>query len=59
MTYKPKEFIVESTEEFQEMVDSKDFRIAKAVVEGIFANINTKKKRPSTISNNRRRKFSV
>jgi hypothetical protein len=50
MTYKPKEFVVESTEEFQEMIDSKDFRIAEAVVEGIFANINTKKKHVHLLS---------
>jgi hypothetical protein len=38
------EINVESTDEFQELINSKDFRIAKAIVEGILANINTKKK---------------
>ena len=37
------EINVESTDEFQELINSKDFRIAKAIVEGILANINTKK----------------
>ena len=29
MAYKPKEFVVGYSENFQEMVDSKDFRIAE------------------------------
>ena len=44
MAYKPKEFVVGYSEDFQEMVDSKDFRIAKSIVEGIFANLTSKKK---------------
>jgi hypothetical protein len=44
MAYKPKKFHVQSTEEFQEWIDNKDFRIAEAIVEGIFANLKTKKK---------------
>tara|TARA_B110000503_G_scaffold67970_1_gene106306 strand:- start:244 stop:405 length:162 start_codon:yes stop_codon:yes gene_type:complete len=53
MIYKPKEFNVESTDEFQEMVDNRDFRIAHSIVEGIFANLTTKKKtHPCNISNN-------
>ena len=44
MAYKPREFEVDSVEEFQEMIDSKDFRIAEAVVEGIMANLETKKR---------------
>ena len=38
------EITVNNTEEFQELVDNKDFRIAKAIVEGILENISTKKK---------------
>ena len=30
------EITVNNTEEFQELVDHKDFRIAQAIVEGIF-----------------------
>ena len=43
MAYKPKEFVVGCSEDFQEMVDSKDFRIAESIVEGIFANLKSKK----------------
>ena len=50
MAYKPKEFYVDSTDEFQEMVDEKDFRIAEAIVEGILANLNTKKKHVHLLS---------
>jgi hypothetical protein len=38
------EITVSNTEEFQELVDNKDFRIAKAIVDGILDNIDTKKK---------------
>jgi len=38
------EITVNNTEEFQEMVDRKDFRIAKAIVESILDNIETKKR---------------
>jgi hypothetical protein len=44
MAYKVKEFEVGTIDEFQEMVDNKDFRIAEAVVEGILANIDSKKR---------------
>jgi len=50
MTYKPKEFHVESTEEFQEWIDNKDFRIAEAIVSGILANLNGKKKHVHLLS---------
>lgn len=43
MEFKPKEFVVGFSEDFQEMVDAKDFRIAEAIVEGIFANLETKR----------------
>jgi hypothetical protein len=38
------EITVNNTEEFQELVDNKDFRIAKAIVEGILDNVKSKKK---------------
>ena len=38
------EITVNNTEEFQEMVDRKDFRIAKAIVESILENITSKKR---------------
>jgi hypothetical protein len=44
MAYKPKEFYVDSVEEFENMVMNKDFRISLSIVEGIFANLETKKK---------------
>ena len=48
--YTPKEFYVDSSEEFQEMIDNKDFKIAKAIVEGILANLDTKKKHVHLLS---------
>lgn len=50
MKWEAKEFIVENTEEFENMIDTKDFRIASAIVEGIFANLKTKKKNVHLIS---------
>jgi protein-arginine kinase activator protein McsA len=44
MAHKPKEFEVDTVDEFQEMIDNKDFRIAEAVVESIMANLNSKKR---------------
>jgi hypothetical protein len=38
------EITVNNTEEFQELVDNRDFRIAQAIVEGILDNVTTKKK---------------
>ena len=43
MAFKPHEFIVDTTEDFQEMVDAKDFRLAEAIVKGIFANLDSKR----------------
>jgi len=43
MEYKPKEFVVSVAEDFEDMVAAKDFRIAESIVEGILANMNTKK----------------
>ena len=42
------EITVNNSEEFQELVDNKDIRIAKAIVGGILDNIETKKDRKST-----------
>lgn len=44
MAFKPKEFHVNSTDDFQDMIDEKDFRLAEAIVEGILANLKGKKK---------------
>ena len=44
------EITVNNTEEFQELVDNKDIRIAKAIVDGILDNINTKKKHVHVLS---------
>ena len=44
------EITVNTTEEFQEMVDRKDFRIAKAIVESILTNLNTKKRNVHILS---------
>jgi protein-arginine kinase activator protein McsA len=38
------EITVNNYDEFQEMADNKDFRIAKAIVESILDNITTKKR---------------
>jgi len=38
------EITVNNSDEFQEMVDNKDFRIAKAIVDSILQNLNTKKR---------------
>lgn len=38
------EITLNNKEEFQEMIDRKDFTIAKAVVEAILSNINSRKK---------------
>jgi len=48
--YKPKEFHVSSTDEFQDWIDNKDFRIAEAIVEGILANLKSKKKHVHLLS---------
>ena len=44
------EINVDNTDEFQELINSKEFRIAKAIVEGILANMNTKKKHVHVLS---------
>ena len=50
MKWKPTEFVVESSEEFEAMVTNKDFKIAESIVEGIFANLKTKKNHVHLIS---------
>ena len=44
------EITVNNTEEFQELVDNRDFRIAKAIVSGILDNIDSKKKHIHVLS---------
>ena len=44
------EITVNNSDEFQEMVDNKDFRIAEAIVEAILENMNTKKKNVHILS---------
>ena len=44
------EITVQNSDEFQEMVDSKDFRISEAVVSGILKNLNTKKRHVHVLS---------
>ena len=44
------EITVNNSDEFQEMVDNKDFRIAEAIVEAILEKMNTKKKNVHILS---------
>ena len=44
------EITVNNTDEFQELVDNKDIRIAKAIVDGILENMNNKKKHIHVLS---------
>ena len=44
------EITVQNTEEFQQMVDNKDFRISKAIVDGILNNVKGKKKHVHVLS---------
>jgi len=44
------EITVNNSDEFQELVDQKDFRISKAIVEGILDNVKSKKKHVHVIS---------
>ena len=44
------EITVNNSDEFQELVDQKDFRISKAMVDGILDNINSKKKHVHVLS---------
>ena len=44
------EITVNNTDEFQLLVENKDFRISKAIVEGILKNISTRKKHIHVLS---------
>ena len=44
------EITVNNSDEFQELVDNKDIRISKAIVNGILDNVNTKKKHVHVLS---------
>ena len=44
------EITVQNPDEFQEMVDNKDFRLSEAIVSGILNNINGKKKHVHVLS---------
>jgi hypothetical protein len=44
------EITVNNSDEFQELVDQKDFRISKAIVEGILDNVKSKKKHIHVLS---------
>ena len=46
------EITLNNSDEFQDMIDRKDFTIAKAVVETILANLNTHKKHLHVLSVN-------
>jgi len=46
------EINLNNSDEFQDMIDKKDFTIAKAVVETILANLNTHKKYLNVLSVN-------
>ena len=46
------EITLNNSDEFQDMIDKKDFAIAKAVVETILANLNTRKKHLHVLSVN-------
>ena len=47
---KPKEFKVNTLDDFQSLVDSKDFSISEAVVNAILNNLKTRKKRIHMLS---------
>lgn len=44
------EITVNNTDEFQEMVDRKDFKIAKAIVDSILENLDSKKRNVHILS---------
>jgi len=44
------EIVVQNEEEFQILIDNKDFRISQAIVEGILNNINPEKKHVHVLS---------
>jgi hypothetical protein len=44
------EITVNNTDEFQEMIDRKDFKIAKAIVDSILENLDSKKRNVHILS---------
>jgi hypothetical protein len=50
MKYKVPEIVVADSDEFQEMIDEKDFRIAQAIVEGVLNNLEGTKKHVHLLS---------
>jgi hypothetical protein len=50
MKYQVPEIVVADSDEFQEMIDEKDFRIAQAIVEGILHNLEGTKKHVHLLS---------
>lgn len=50
MSYKPLEITVDTPDDFQEMIANKDFKICKSIVEGVLANIDTKKQHIHVLS---------
>jgi len=46
------ELTLNNSDEFQEMLDKKDFKIAEAIVEAILGNLNTKKNNVHILSVN-------
>ena len=50
MSYKPLEITVDTPDDFQEMITNKDFKICKSIVEGVLANIDTKKQHIHVLS---------
>ena len=50
MSYKPLELTVNNPDEFQDMIRNKDFKISKSIVEGVLANIDTKKQHIHVLS---------
>lgn len=47
---KPEEFEVRTLEEFQDLVDNKNFKISQAIVTSILRNIKTRKKNVHVLS---------
>jgi protein-arginine kinase activator protein McsA len=47
-----KELVVNNSDELQDMINNKDFRIAKSIIDSILNNINTKKQHIHVLSFN-------
>jgi protein-arginine kinase activator protein McsA len=50
MSYKPLELTVDTPDELHDMIANKDFKICKSIVEGVLANIDTKKQHIHVLS---------